>query len=104
MNWRTKTTVLQLIMLLFCAPLPLSLAYAAEQENPKQAGIEITVNINQASAEELAALLQGVGLKKAQAIVAYREENGLFKVAEDLAQVKGIGSSTVAKNLERIKL
>ncbi|MCG6283038.1 ComEA family DNA-binding protein, partial [Vibrio diabolicus] len=35
--------------------------------------IEITVNINTAPAEELATLLKGIGLKKAQAIVEYRE-------------------------------
>ncbi len=104
MNWRTRTNLLKLIMIIFCTSLPSAFIHATEQENPKQAGIEITVNINQASAEELAALLQGVGLKKAQAIVAYRTENGDFNAAEDLAQVKGIGSSTVAKNLERIKL
>ena len=41
------------------------------------------VSINNASAEELARAMNGVGLKKAQAIVSYREEYGPFKTVED---------------------
>ena len=67
-------------------------------------GIEITVNINTATAEELSALLVGVGDKKAKEIVDYREQNGAFTTADDLASVKGIGEATVEKNRERIQL
>lgn len=67
-------------------------------------GIEITVNINTANAEELDKLLIGVGPDKAANIIEFRNANGLFATADDLAKVKGIGTSTVAKNRERIKL
>ncbi|MGY5539347.1 ComEA family DNA-binding protein [Vibrio brasiliensis] len=70
----------------------------------KYQGIEITVNINQASAEELADLLLGIGLAKAQAIVEFRQLNGHFTSAEDLKKVKGIGAAIVAQNRDRIKL
>lgn len=62
------------------------------------------VNINSASANELADSLNGVGLKKAEAIVKYRKAHGAFKKAEDLANVKGIGQKTVENNLKNIKL
>ncbi|WP_333890318.1 ComEA family DNA-binding protein [Atlantibacter subterraneus] len=65
---------------------------------------ERTVSINNASAEELASALNGVGMKKAQAIVNYRDENGPFKSVEDLKQVPGMGNSLVERNLARIKL
>lgn len=55
------------------------------------------VNINTASAEQLTEL-NGIGLAKAHAIVAYREQNGAFKTADQLANVKGIGLKTVEKN------
>ena len=48
------------------------------------------VSINSASAEDLARAMNGVGLKKAQAIVSYREEYGPFKTVDDLKQVPGI--------------
>jgi competence protein ComEA len=67
-------------------------------------GIEVTVNINTATAEELSALLVGIGDKKAQEIVQYRDQNGAFQKPDDLANVKGIGAATVEKNRKRIEL
>lgn len=60
------------------------------------------VNINTATAEQLAAGLNGVGPAKAEAIVAWREQNGPFKAAAQLSEVKGIGDALVEKNRERI--
>jgi competence protein ComEA len=57
---------------------------------------EKLVNINTASAAELAGL-KGIGDAKAKLIVEYREKNGPFKSVEDLSQVKGIGEKMVAK-------
>lgn len=62
------------------------------------------VSINSASAEDLARVMNGVGLKKAQAIVSYREEYGPFKTVEDLKQVPGMGSSLVERNLAVLTL
>lgn len=56
------------------------------------------VNINTASASEIAQALNGIGENKAQAIVAYRQQYGEFKTASDILQVKGIGESTYEKN------
>ena len=56
------------------------------------------VDINTADAAAIAAAMKGVGLKKAEAIVAYRKANGPFKRVEDLTLVKGIGIKTVEKN------
>jgi len=59
------------------------------------------VNINTASAEELAQL-KGIGPSHAAKIVAYREKNGPFKMPEDLMQVAGIGQKTLDANQEII--
>jgi len=56
------------------------------------------VNINKADAETIAESLNGIGLKKAQAIIQYRKENGAFKTVNELANVKGIGEKTIKKN------
>ena len=58
----------------------------------------VPVDINKADASTLAAELNGVGVSKAAAIVAYRETNGPFLHVEDLSNVKGIGIKTVEKN------
>nr|WP_249414190.1 helix-hairpin-helix domain-containing protein [Bacillus sonorensis] len=55
-----------------------------------------TVNINTASPEELQAI-PGVGPSKAEAIAAYREENGPFQGIEDITNVSGIGEKTFEK-------
>ncbi|MCB1554891.1 MAG: helix-hairpin-helix domain-containing protein [Xanthomonadales bacterium] len=60
------------------------------------------VNINTATASEMAEVLNGVGDSKAEAIVAHRKENGPFKSADQLAEVRGIGLKTVEKNRDRI--
>ena len=62
------------------------------------------VDINKASAQEMSESLKGVGLKKADAIVAYRKANGPFASIDDLANVKGIGEKTIAKNKDNIQL
>ena len=62
------------------------------------------VNINTADVQSLADELNGVGIKKAQAIVAWRDANGQFKTKNDLTNVKGIGAKTVEKNRADIQL
>ena len=80
-----------------CATRPLA---AANEPAGHAAGGAIVgvVNVNAATAEELA-LLPGVGPAKAQAILEYRKEHGAFKRVEDLSEVKGIGD----KALERMR-
>ncbi|GAB3481576.1 ComEA family DNA-binding protein [Marinomonas epiphytica] len=62
------------------------------------------LDINGASAQELAAVMNGVGDKKAQAIVAYRSENGPFTSINDLAKVKGIGAALIERNQTVIRV
>ena len=60
------------------------------------------VNINEANAEQIAESLNGIGIKKAQAIVQYREKIGAFNNKKQLLNVKGIGESTIKKNEHNI--
>ena len=77
--------------------LALGIALGARAEDER-------VDVNTADAETIAQVLVGVGQSKAEAIVAYREENGRFEEIEDLAKVRGIGEATVTRNKDRIKL
>lgn len=62
------------------------------------------VNINTATAEQLAEALNGVGQARAEAIVAYREEHGPFMHIDELVNVTGIGLATLDRNRDRIVL
>ena len=77
---------------------------APKSSQVQQKPVQKTVNINADNAETLSAGLSGIGLKKAEAIVAYRKRKGNFTSVDQLTEVKGIGSATVAKNRDRIKL
>lgn len=63
-----------------------------------------SVDINTADAAALAEGLNGVGIKKAQAIVDYRQKHGAFKSMNDLAKVKGISTVLIEKNKDNIAL
>ena len=56
------------------------------------------VNINTADSKAIADALNGIGIKKADAIVKYRTENGAFATIEDLTKVSGIGQKILDKN------
>ena len=64
----------------------------------------LAVNVNTADAAAIAEELNGIGVKKAQAIIDYRKANGEFKTIEALTEVKGIGLKTVEKNRDAIEL
>ncbi|MGB2063751.1 ComE operon protein 1 [Marinomonas gallaica] len=56
------------------------------------------LDINSATSAELDLVLTGVGQSKAEAIIAYRDQNGPFATIEDLTKVKGIGPALLEKN------
>ncbi len=62
------------------------------------------VNINTADKETLMTSIKGVGETRADAIIAYREQNGDFKSVEDLAEVRGVGSSIIEKNMDNLSV
>jgi len=75
--------------------------FAADKPSPA-AVAPMSVNINTADAQTLAAALDGVGASRAKAIVEYRDSHGPFRSVDDLAQVKGIGERVVDANRAHI--
>ncbi|MGC1952264.1 MAG: helix-hairpin-helix domain-containing protein [Gammaproteobacteria bacterium] len=62
------------------------------------------VDINSANAAALATAIDGVGMKRAEAIVNYRNQHGSFKSVDDLAKVRGISTKTINKNRENLSV
>jgi competence protein ComEA len=103
MNYKTLTATL----LLSCLPLLSQPLLAADKPATKPTTAVTAakesgkVNLNTASINELTAL-KGIGEKKAQAIVDYREKQGKFTTVEQLADVSGIGPATLEANRDMI--
>ena len=62
------------------------------------------ININTADKETLMSVIKGVGEKKAEAIIMYREENGEFKSIDELVNVKGIVQGIIDKHKEQLSI
>lgn len=77
------------------------------QEGQEDPGQEMAddgrVNLNLAGEEELMTL-PGIGEKKAQAIISYRESHGGFQSTEELMEVEGIKTGIYEKIKDRIKV
>lgn len=78
---------------------PLQFAAEAPQETTQQYS---QVDINKADAAAIAAALDGIGLVKAEEIVAYRTMFGEFRTVDELLEVPGIGEVTLEKNRSKI--
>lgn len=74
----------------------------ATQTSPAATQTQHLLNINTAGAAEIQDKLNGIGAKKAQAIVEYREKHGKFLNVEQLMEVPGIGKATLEKNRDKI--
>lgn len=84
--------------------LSFAAASASQQAQARFEGQQQSVDLNSASAEQLASVLVGVGAAKVQAIIRYRDEVGPFRAVEELEEVKGIGPGIVKRNKTRIRV
>ncbi len=78
-------------------PVPQSLE-TLQESAPAQQNQEEKINLNTATEAELQTI-SGIGAKKAQEIIRFRDEQGPFKTVKELKNVPGIGEKTV----ERLK-
>ncbi len=84
----------------------LSMQQASHSNSPKSSVMTDSsgqIHLNQANIDELQKL-KGIGEKKAQAIVEYRQKNGGFKNIDEFKNVKGIGPAIFEKNKTRLTL
>lgn len=94
---------LAVVLALVTGALPGTLSPAFAQDKTSSPTVA-AVNINKADAVSIASALKGVGSTRAEEIVRYREAYGPFSSVDELADVKGIGKSTLDDNRARITL
>lgn len=98
-----KATLLAAVLSLSVLSLPALAATTPTQSPPPSARTVNKINLNTASASELAQSFKGIGQKRAAAIVSYREAHGPFKSIDELAQVRGLGKAFVNRNLKQLQ-
>ncbi len=96
---RFLTAVFSALFVLFAPTL------AVSAESPQDVTHSVQqVDINKADALTIAEMLVGVGMVRAEEIVAYRSMFGNFRSIDELLEVPGIGVATLEKNRSRITL
>lgn len=60
------------------------------------------IDLNKADVSTLTGSFKGIGRKRAEAIVAYREAHHGFKSIEELAEIKGFGQRFMNTNREKL--
>jgi len=78
------------------AEQPAKTALFEKAKKPAKPPVTGKININTATAEQLA-MLPGVSMKKAQGLIDYRTKNGKFKDIEDLRKMPGIKQKRIDK-------
>lgn len=100
-----KATLLAVILSLFVSPVMLHAESVPPEERASQSVSPLPpkINLNSADLSTLTQSFKGVGRKRAEAIIAYREANGGFKTLDDLGLVKGIGPQFIERNRQQLQ-
>ena len=99
--------LLKRILVIFTIVIAIStIVHAVAEPKDEMRSLVVTadyhpVNVNKASASQIAAAIRGACLQTATAIVAYRKANCPFKTIDELTAIKGVGARTLSKN-ERV--
>jgi len=99
-----KANLFAVVLSLFVVSISLHAANIPPNPQPvKVIPATKKIDLNKADAKTLSKSVKGIGLKRAEAIVKYREDHGKFNSLEDLAKVKGIGERFVKSHKSQLQ-
>ena len=99
-----KAKIFAVVLSLFVVSIPLNAANIPPNPQPvKVSPATAKIDLNKADANALSKSFKGIGQKRAEAIVKYREDHGKFNSIEDLAKVKGIGEHFVKSHKSQLQ-
>ncbi|WP_298625032.1 helix-hairpin-helix domain-containing protein [uncultured Legionella sp.] len=98
-----KARYIAVLLSLFVVTIPVHADTVSKNPQPQQASVSHKINLNHADLSTLTGSFKGIGKKRAEAIIAYRESHKGFKSVEEFAEVKGFGQKFVDKNREQLK-
>ncbi|WP_194791759.1 ComEA family DNA-binding protein [Pseudomonas sp. UFMG81] len=79
-----------------------SVPISASAEQVEMQASQPRLDLNKADALTLQTTLNGIGKTKADAIVAYREQQGPFTSVDELLEIKGIGKALLDRNRDKL--
>lgn len=100
---RLSAFVVAALLFIASAPFALAVEKTSSGQTTGSAVVQQAVNINTADLEALTQL-KGIGQKRAEAIIAWREANGPFKSVDQLMEIKGIGQAVLDDNRGKIQI
>lgn len=99
-----KARYIAMYLSLFAVTIPAQ-AVSTEKSPPVKQTVVVTnkIDLNKAELSSLIGSFKGIGKKRAEAIIAYRENHHGFKAIEELAEVKGFGQRFIEVNRDKLK-
>lgn len=98
-----KARYIAMYLSLFVVTIPVH-AISSETPPVKQTMVVSNkIDLNKADLSVLIGSFKGIGKKRAEAIIAYRENHHGFKAIEELAEVKGFGQRFIEVNRDKLK-
>lgn len=98
-----QTVTISILLFILSHVLFSSSACATALDSPQIVQTTQKINLNTADESALVHAVKGIGKKRAEAIIQYREEHGQFKSLDELAYVHGLGAAFVKRNKELLK-
>ena len=95
-----KARFIAMLLSFFVISIPIHAAAIKPIEQQSTASHKI--DLNKADVSVLTGSFKGVGKKRAEAIIAYRDSHQGFKSIEELADVKGLGQHFVDANRDKL--
>ena len=98
-----KARFIAMLLSIFVITLPVQADTVPKKLQEQHAPSSGKIDLNQADLSTLTGSFKGIGKKRAEAIIAYRESHKGFKSLEELAEVKGFGQRFMNTNRDKLK-
>ncbi|BCA95009.1 competence protein ComEA [Legionella antarctica] len=99
-----KVKYIAMYLSLVAVTIPAQAVSSEKNPHIKQSTVVSTkIDLNKADLSILMGSIKGIGKKRAEAIISYRETHHGFKAIEELAEVKGFGQRFIEANRDKLK-
>lgn len=98
-----KARFIAMLFSLFVVTVSVQADTVPKKSTEQQLPLSNKINLNRADLSTLTGSFKGIGKKRAEAIIAYRESHKGFKSIEEFAEIKGFGQRFIDKNREHLK-